>query len=490
MSPSYDYIIVGSGAGGAAAAWRLAESGAEVLLLEKGEPLPRDGSTLDVEQVIRKGRFKSDEVWLDKDGNRFAPEETFNLGGKTKWYGAALLRFAPEEFEADAGHQCLPSPLSYEQLAPYYAEAETRLGVRIFAPEPGLSAIVKRLVRGNSGWQSQPMPLALAPEIIEHPEEARHFDAFASVKGLKFEAERAFLDALKGRPNLRLLTGQAAAHLEGDPDNPRRIRAVETSGGQSFEGRTVLLAAGALHSPRLLQDYLRRSGLEADLPCAPMVGRNYKQHLLTAVVAFSPRRQRDLLRKTLVLLNDRLPHSSVQPLGFDAELIGALMPALVPRPLATALGHYAYGFFLQTEDGSSAENRVVADRNGGPPRLDYDPKRLGPALAEHRRLVRTLGLGLLRAGFTAFAKPIPLAGTAHACGSLVAGHDPAQSVVDAEGKVHGLDNLYVADGSVLARSSRVNPSLTIYAWALRLAHRLIERRERVAHEPAHQSIDA
>lgn len=71
-------------AGGAAAAWRLAKSGARVLLLEKGEALPTDGSTLDVEQVIRQARFKSREVWLNKNGKPFAPEEYFNVGGKTK----------------------------------------------------------------------------------------------------------------------------------------------------------------------------------------------------------------------------------------------------------------------------------------------------------------------------------------------------------------------------------------------------------------------
>jgi len=66
-----------------------------------------------------------------------------------------------------------------------------------------------------------------------------------------------------------------------------------------------------------------------------------------------------------------------------------------------------------------------------------------------------------------------LAGTAHAMGSLVTGNDPATSVVDANGKVHGMQNLYVGDGSVLPRASRVNPALTIYAWGLRLGNHLV-----------------
>jgi len=89
--------------------------------------------------------------------------------------------------------------------------------------------------------------------------------------------------------------------------------------------------------------------------------------------------------------------------------------------------------------------------------------------------VRGLLGALWRCGYPAFAKPIPLGGTAHACGSLIAGEDPLTSVVDASGRVHGMDNLYVVDGSVLPRSSRVNPSLTIYAWALRVAQLLESR---------------
>ena len=107
---TYDELIVGSGAGGCAAAYQLAQQGRRVLLLEKGAELPRDGSTLDPQRVLRNGEFLSDEPWFDRSGSLFVPEEHFNLGGKTKWYGAALLRFAPHEFEADPAHQCLEWP--------------------------------------------------------------------------------------------------------------------------------------------------------------------------------------------------------------------------------------------------------------------------------------------------------------------------------------------------------------------------------------------
>jgi choline dehydrogenase-like flavoprotein len=65
-----------------------------------------------------------------------------------------------------------------------------------------------------------------------------------------------------------------------------------------------------------------------------------------------------------------------------------------------------------------------------------------------------------------------MAGTAHALGSMVTGGDPKSSVVDPHGKVHGMERLYVGDGSPLPRASRVNPSLTIYAWGLRLGDHL------------------
>lgn len=490
MSMMYDFIIVGSGAGGSAAAYRLAQSGKSVLLGEKGRALPTDGSTLDVDKVFRQGLFLNREPWLDKDGRTVLPEEHFNLGGKTKWYGAALLRFSPHEFVEDRLHQCRGWPIRYEDLAPFYDEAEQLLKVRRFPVERNLQAILSRFARRDPHWHEQPLPIGLAEDILAHPEEAKHFDGFASVMRLKSDAEVALLDKVKHLPNLHIVTGKSVTSLSGVEGNPRMINGVICDDGSRFHAGSVLLAAGALHSPRLLQRYLDENGLAGEaggLPSYQNIGHNYKCHINTALVAFSRIPTTDVLCKTVLLLNDQFPHSSVQALGggLAGDLVGAQMPRFVPRWLSSPFGRRAYGFFLTTEDGSHPENRVIPQsldgHNGAQhPQLNYDLNRLPAALAEHRRLTQSFRRQLLRLGYISFIKPIPVTGTAHACGTLAAGPDPADSVVDQNGKVHGMEDLYVVDGSILPRSSRVNPALTIYAWSLRVASRLAVGQQRNA----------
>lgn len=476
MTAMFDAIIIGSGAGGAAAAYQLAGSGKSVLLLERGERLPRDGTTLDVGVVLREGRFANRDPWLDRRGRAFLPDEHYNLGGKTKWYGAALLRFAPNEFLSDIPHQCRGWPFDYHELAPYYDQAETLLRVRRFEPEPDTERIVARLKRASPGWRSAPMPLGLSSHILDDVREVTRFDGFASALGFKSDAETCLIDRIRERPNVTISLGRPVRTLIGDAQVPTRITGIVTEDGTTHHARCVFLAAGALSSPRLLQHYLETTRLAEALPSAAMVGRNYKSHLLTAVIAWSQTRTNDLLRKTVYLTHDRFPHSSVQPLGAvltQSEVVATELPRVAPRWFADFVGGRAYGFFLQTEDGSHPDNRVIAAANGvDRPRLDYDRNRIAPGRDEHRRFVRAFARDLIRAGMVPIIKTVPLGGTAHACGTLIAGDDPATSVVDAVGRVHGMENLYVVDGSVLPRSSRVNPALTIYAWALRVADRL------------------
>jgi choline dehydrogenase-like flavoprotein len=472
-SERYDVIIVGSGAGGAATAHALARAGRRVLLLEKGRHLPRDRSTLDTRQVFKEGRFKNREPWLDGRGGQLVPDEHYNVGGKTKWYGAALLRFSAHEFEADADHQCLAWPFGLATLAPYYDEAERLLHVNHFANEPELQALIDKIVRNGSGWRAEALPLGLKPEILDDEEEAKHFDGYASVAGYKADAERNLIEAVADRSNFTLLTKKKVIGLLHEPGTPEVILGVVCRDGSHYRADRVVLAAGAMTSPRILQDHLAATGLAATLPSADLVGANFKLHLNSALVAFSPFTHHGVLRKTAIFFNDRHPHTTVQCLGWlDGEILATQLPGAVPQFVSNAIGARAFGFFVTTEDGSHPNNRITSGGDDGIPTADYSLDRLAPAKTEHDAAIADFTRRLLRAGLAGVDRYLGLAGSAHALGSMVTGTDPRASVVDPHGKVHGMEGLYVGDGSVLARSSRVNPALTIYAWGLRLGERL------------------
>ncbi len=473
MANDPDVIIIGSGAGGSAAAYRLVKAGKRVLMLEKGGFLPRDGSTLDVKTVFQSGRFKNQEPWVDGHNKEFVPGEFYNVGGKTKWYGAALLRFSPHEFEADAEHQCLAWPFGYDELAPYYDEAEELLHVNQFDNEPELQALIDNIIEHEPAWRSEPLPLGLKKEILNDPQEAKHFDGFASACGYKSDAEWNLIDLIRDDPNFTLLNDRIVTgfvYADGAPDT---ITGVRCSDGWSHLASVVILAAGAMSSPRLLQDHLTATGLNEQLPSANVVGANFKLHINSAILGVGLFKRHDVLRKTAILYNDAFPHSTIQCLGWmDGEMIAAQLPAAVPQFASDAIGGRAIGFCATTEDGSSADNRVVSAGGDGPPKLDYDLDRIQASRDEHHALIHHFLGRLLRAGLVGAKEYSGLAGTAHAIGTLVTGNDPQTSVVDAAGKVHGMTNLYVGDGSILARTSRVNPALTIYAWGLRLGEHL------------------
>ena len=478
MSDRYDVIIVGSGAGGSAAAYKLARVGRRVLMLEKGKHLPRDGSTLDTRQVFKAGRFKNREPWLDGRGGHLVPDEHYNVGGKTKWYGAALLRFSAHEFAADPDHQCLGWPFGLDEIEPYYAEAEQLLHVNHFDNEPELQTLIDKIVRNGSGWRSEALPLGLKREILQDEHEAKHFDGYASVAGHKADAERNLLDAIGHLPNFTLLTRKKVTGLLHQEGRPEVVEGVVCRDGSYYRADHVVLAAGAMTSPRILQDHLGASGLDSTLPCATTVGANFKLHLNSALIALSPFAHHDILRKTAIFFNDRYPHTTVQCLGWlDGEILATQLPGALPKFVTNAIGARAFGFFVTTEDGSHPNNRIISGGgDDGTPTADYSIERLPPAQAEHGAAIADFTRRLLRAGLAGVDRHLGLAGSAHALGSMVTGTDPAASVVDPHGKVHGMEGLYVGDGSVLARSSRVNPALTIYAWGLRLGDHLAEVR--------------
>lgn len=467
----HDVIVVGSGAGGGGVAYRLAKAGKRVLLIEKGPFLPRDASTLSVRNDFVDGVFANHVVWQDGAGDTFVPDEFHNVGGKTKWYGAALFRFRPVEFEAETDFGLLGWPFGYDELKPWYDEASELLRITTFRNEPELQALLDKITTADPGWKLESLPLGLSMEILTDPDEAKHFDGFASPSGYKSDAERNLINQIRGLPNFTLIAGDPVSALVAAPGDPRTIVGVTCADGTTYEADAVVLAAGAMTSPRILQDHLAANKLT--LPSGDLVGANFKMHLNSAILGFSPFKDHDVLRKTAVLYNDRFPHSSLQCLGWiDADLLAVQAPRALPGFLDRFLGQRAIGFWATTEDASSPKNRVISGGPGGRPTLDYNLDRIEQSRKEHRALVDAWLDRLLHAGLVGFDKYMGIATTSHALGSMVTGSDPKTSVINPAGKVHGMERLYVGDGSALPRASRVNPSLTIYAWGLRLGAHL------------------
>ena len=95
----YDIIIIGTGAGGGTLAHELAPTGKKILILERGEFLPREKDNWNPKEVYQNERYFTHEKWYNLQGKEFSPQTCYWVGGNTKVYGAALLRLRERDFE-------------------------------------------------------------------------------------------------------------------------------------------------------------------------------------------------------------------------------------------------------------------------------------------------------------------------------------------------------------------------------------------------------
>jgi choline dehydrogenase-like flavoprotein len=519
MNAHYDVIIIGTGAGGGTLAYHLAHSGKRILVLERGDYVPREKANWDPKVVNVDAYYNTREAWLDKDGNALHPHTNYNVGGNTKFYGAALFRMRKEDFGELRHHGGISPawPISYDDLEPYYTEAErlyqvhgqrgedpTEPVANSPYPFPAVShePRIQQLADDFARFGLKPFHVPLGIMLNEKdPHQSRCIrcstcDGFPCLMHAKSDSQVLCIDEAVKHPNVTLLTQSLVKRLETDSSG-RSVSGVvvERKGSkETFSADLVVVSCGAINSAALLLRSASDKHPRGLANSSDMVGRHYMGHTNSVLMAISKCPNPTIFQKTLAV-NDfyfgsedwPYPMGHISFVGkLDAVTLSAGAPAIAPGFTLELMAKHSLDFWLTSEDLPDPNNRVTVDRHGKIV-LAYTPNNL----EAHQRLQAKLKQAMqqqsaceihghnchqgLFARTVHVGQRIPLAGVAHQNGTIRFGRDPQTSALDANCKAHDLDNLYVVDGSFFPSSSAVNPALTIIANALRVGDHLLVR---------------
>jgi choline dehydrogenase-like flavoprotein len=437
------------------------------------------------------------------------------VGGATKVFGAALYRLRKEDFGAMRHHDGVSPawPITYEELEPYYSQAEHLYQVHgehgvdptdppasrpYPAPplthEPRIAKLAEDLK--TAGYHPFHAPAAVllneADMAYSRCIRCQTCDGFPCLVHAKSDAEIIAVRPAIEHQNVTLLRNAKAVKLETDGSG-HSITAVQAEVNgvpQRFVSDIVVVSCGAANSAALLLQSANDQHPDGLANGSGQVGRNYMFHNSQAVLALSLERNDTRFQKTLAL-NDfyfgmpdfPYPMGNIQMIGktlggmYRAEK--PLLTALMPDRTLEDLARHAVDFWLTTEDLPDPNNRVRVD-GGGRVMLHYTPNNQVPKDKLYEKLRSMLNhIGLQSQHLVArdlyMRNDIALAGCAHQAGTCRFGDDPKTSVLDRNCKAHELDNLYVVDTSFFVSIGAVNPSLTAIANALRVGDHLLQR---------------
>jgi choline dehydrogenase-like flavoprotein len=505
-------IVIGSGAGGGTLVHRLAPSGKQVLLLERGDWLAREPANWSAAAVFEDNRYVSPDTWYDERGKAFQPQIHYFVGGATKLYGAALYRLREEDFGELAHHDgSSPAwPVGYDEFEPYYTQAEQLYqvhGARGEDPtEPHASAPYPfpavshepRIQQLSDDLEAAGLHPFHAPCGVRLDEQDRAYsacvrcgtcDGFPCLVHAKSDAEVLAVRPALEHPNVTLHTNTRVLRLETSASGSA-ITGVVTEGGETFTADIVVVACGAANSAALLFASANAAHPHGIANASDQLGRNYMFHNSQAVLALSVEENPTVFQKTLGL-NDfyfgadgfEFPLGNIQMVGkSSADMYRGEKPLqtkLAPQWTLDRVARHAVDFWLSTEDLPRPENRVTV-RGDWSIQLAYEPTNQVPKqrlLAQLKHLLKEIGMHEhhLVPRHAYLKNEIPVAGVAHQAGTCRFGLDPATSVLNRECRAHDVDNLYVVDTSFFPSIGAVNPALTAMANALRVGDHLLDR---------------
>jgi choline dehydrogenase-like flavoprotein len=512
---SFDVIIIGTGAGGGTLARHLAPSGKRILLLERGDWLPREPSNWSAHDVFVDNRYVSPDTWYDAKGKSFQPQIHYFVGGATKLYGAALYRLRKEDFGELRHHDGISPawPIGYDEVEPYYTLAEQLYEVHgargedpteppASAPypfpavshEPRIQQLSDDLAAAGYHPFHAPCGIRLneANMPYSHCVRCSTCDGFPCLVHAKSDAEVLGVRPALEHDNVTLLTNARALKLETNGSGKEVTEVVVERGAETerFAGDLVVVACGAANTAKLLLASANDHHPNGLANGSDQVGRNYMFHDSLAVLALSREENATVFQKTLGL-NDfyfgsddfEYPLGNIQMVGkSSAEMFRGEKPGatrLAPEWTLDRVARHAIDFWLSTEDLPRPDNRVTLEPDGNV-KLTYSEtnaearKRLYEQL---KSLLPKLDMnpGHLIHRFAYMKNEIPVAGVAHQAGTCRFGTDQASSVLNTDCRAHELDNLYVVDTSIFPSIGAVNPALTAMANSLRVGDHLLER---------------
>jgi choline dehydrogenase-like flavoprotein len=524
----YDAVVVGAGAGGAAAAGVLAEAGKSVLVIERGLMLkpaddPRDhlaawGAPVrasDATPAHQRPLDALDSEWRFVGG----------VGGGTLVWGMQAWRFHPADFRMASrygvpiGSSLADWPISYSEIEPWYARAERELGVAgdvtPYAPrsapyplEPFAEGPLGTWLRRGAdelGWDTFTPPLAVNTGPFAGRRgciRCRECLGFACPVDAKNGSHNTFLPRAIATGLCTITTGAQATRLVTDAAG--RVAGVEYAvaegGGRARRvaaARCVVLAGGAIETARLLllsksRVHPQGIGNEHD-----QVGRHLQGHTYASALGLLPD---DVTSQTLGpgvnIATTRYNHGNPGVVGgammaddfikTPLDFWQRCLPPEVPRwgqPNLHAM-RTLYGRTVDVrapvQEVPSPENRVrlsarIRDSVGQP--IAHvsgvvHSETLKTADFIQDRLVDWLVSSGAEKTWIPAPAPRALSDWFHQAGTCRMSDDPTSGVVDPSGRVHGHDNLFIADGSIHVTNGGFNPALTIVSMALRTAEQL------------------
>jgi choline dehydrogenase-like flavoprotein len=552
MTPDRDYdaIVVGSGPGGSAAADVLTAAGWSVLMFERGrnhlidldDPhrLLSDYSNdelkfferhfLGPDPFLEPRTFRRAEAAVDREWTGEVNNLPATVGGGGVHADGKVPRFREVDFRPVSeygpidGAALVDWPVTYDELEPFYAEAERSVGVAGDADAnpfaswrsgpypmppgaPMYGAVISGAAAEKLGYHPYPAPTA-ANSVPYDGRPACNNCGFCGYFGCPIHA--------KGDPvamlQRALLTGRChlrpeafVARVLTDGGRATGVEYVTADGAvEQVSARWVVLAAGATETPRLML----LSGFQH-----PMIGRHLMFHFQTYVMGSLPVRVHGHKGRSVTHVHDdhMIPDDRSMAAAREAGLPyfrGGLVehagpahpvqeaklypwgPAHKAAMRDSAMRDRMWGFCMQGEDMPQPTNRVdldpsVRDVRGFPvARITYSPHRHELVAAAHygeRLKAILLEAGAEWAMVTTSPEPngryggfmSPISVSRHVMGTARMGDDPARSVVDRWGRMHDLPNVLVADSSVFPTSAGYGPTLTLVTLALRNARALL-----------------